>query len=309
MSIYDFKTPIVFIIFKRRETAEKVFAAIRQAKPSKLFVIADGPRLEIPDEAEKCAATRSIIEHIDWKCEVIKKYSQTNLGCAKNISSGLDWVFSQVEEAIILEDDCIPHPTFFRFCQELLIKYRHDNRVASISGQNVQFDRRRTNYSYYFSRYSHCWGWATWRRGWQNFDFQMKLWSEVKEKNLLTDILDDKKAVKTWNYIFQSTLERKLDSWAIRWMFACWLHNHLSIISNVNLISNIGFGEEGTNCESKISQYANMSIETMLFPLKHPEFMVRDVQADRFTQKTLFSSFNPSILQRFVWKMQKNLIG
>ncbi len=182
------KTPVVVIIFKRTDTTEKVFEAIRLAKPPKLFVIADGPRADHPGEAEKCEAARAIIERVDWECEVLKNYSDTNLGCAKRVSSGLDWVFSNVEEAIILEDDCVPHLTFFPFCEELLEKYRYDTRIASISGQNVQFGRERTNYSYYFSRYNHCWGWATWRRAWQHFDFDMKLWPEIKKGHLLDDI-------------------------------------------------------------------------------------------------------------------------
>ncbi|MFQ4142095.1 glycosyltransferase family 2 protein [Chlorogloeopsis sp. ULAP02] len=283
------KSPIAFIIFKRPHTTEKVFEIIRQVKPPKLFVIADGPRSDRPNEAEKCEATRTIIEQVDWDCEVLKDYSNTNLGCAKRVSSGLDWVFSNVEEAIILEDDCIPHPSFFPFCEELLEKYRYDTRIGSISGQNVQFGRRRTNYSYYFSRYNHCWGWATWRRAWQYFDFQMKLWSEVKEKNLLEDILQSTEAVNYWHNILQSTHEGKIDSWALRWTLACWLQSSLCIISNINLVSNIGFGEEGTHTLSKKSKFANIPADEMSFPLQHPPFLVQNRQADIFTQRTLYS--------------------
>ncbi len=132
------KTPVTFIIFKRPDTTEKVFEVIRQAQPEKLFVIADGPRDDREGEAEKCEATRSIIEKVDWDCEVIKNYSDINLGCAKRVSSGINWVFENVEESIILEDDCIPDLTFFRFSEELLEKYRDDTRIASITAQNCQ---------------------------------------------------------------------------------------------------------------------------------------------------------------------------
>ncbi len=282
------KTPIVFIIFKRPDTTEKVFEAIRQAKPPKLFVIADGPRADRPGETENCEAARAIIERVDWECEVLKNYSDTNLGCAKRVSSGIDWVFNNVEEAIILEDDCVPDPTFFPFCEELLEKYKLDTRIMSISGQNVQLGQKRTEFSYYFSRYSHCWGWATWRRAWQYFDFDMKLWQEIKKGNFLDDVLTDKQAVERWTNILQMTNDGRIDSWAYRWTFACWLQSGLSILSNSNLVSNIGFGEESTNTGDKKSKFANLYTEALEFPLKHPPFIIRDTRADNFTQTTLY---------------------
>ena len=289
MDEFQLETPVVFIIFKRPETTEKVFEAIRQAKPPKLLVIADGAHLDKLGEAEKCAATRAIIDRVDWDCEVLKNYSEINLGCAKRVASGLDWVFENFEEAIILEDDCVPHPTFFRFCEELLERYRYDDRIVAISGQNVQFGRRRTEYSYYFSRYNHCWGWASWRRAWQYFDFDMKLWPEIKARNFLSDILVDPKAVKDWSRIFQSTYDGHVDSWANRWTFACWIQSGLSILANVNLVSNIGFGTESTNTGNRRSRYNNMLTEAIEFPLKHPPFIIRDAQADNFTQNTLYN--------------------
>ena len=151
-------TPVAFIIFNRPDTTKRVFAEIAKARPPKLLVIADGPRADHPADVEKCAAVRAIIDGVDWDCEVLKNYSDVNLGCKRRVSSGLDWVFDTVEEAIILEDDCLPHPTFFRFCEEMLEKYRDDKRIAMISGDNLQFGRKRTGYSYYFSRYPHIWG-------------------------------------------------------------------------------------------------------------------------------------------------------
>jgi hypothetical protein len=299
------KTPVAFIIFKRPDITEKVFEAIRQAKPPKLLVIADGPRADQPGEAEKCAATRKIIDCVDWDCEVLKNYSEINLGCGKRVSGGLDWVFDQVEEAIILEDDCLPHPTFFRFCEELLERYRYDERIASISGQNVQFGRKRTEYSYYFSRFNHCWGWATWRRAWQDFDFSMKLWSEISEKDFLTDILIEPKAVKYWTKLLQDTYNGQINTvWNFQWQFACWMNNRLGILSNVNLISNLGFGNESTNTSIRKSKYANLPTEAIEFSLKHPPFMIRNWQADRFTQNTLFKV---SLLQEIKAYLKKSL--
>ncbi len=301
------KTTVAFIIFKRPNTTEKVFEAIRQAKPPKLLVIADGPRTDCPGEVDKCEAARAIIERVDWDCEVIKNYSDINLGCAKRVSSGLDWVFEQVEEAIILEDDCVPHPTFFPFCEELLEKYRYDTRVASISGQNVQLGRRRTNYSYYFSVYNHCWGWASWRRAWQHYDFSMKLWAEIQTQGFLIDILKDPKAVRYWSNIFESVYDDPSGiTWDYQWTFACWMQSSLGIISNVSLISNIGFGSDSTHFGSDTkSAYKNILMETMEFPLKHPPFIVRDSQADSLTQKTLFKESRLQIIKQRLMKVLK----
>jgi hypothetical protein len=293
------KTPVALIIFKRKDTTEKVFEAIRQAKPPKLFVIADGPRDDHDGEAEKCEATRAIIDRVDWDCEVFKNYSDVNLGCARRLPTGLDWVFSQVEEAIILEDDCVPHPTFFNFCDELLERYKYDTRISLISGQNVQFGRQRNNYSYYYSRNILCWGWATWRRAWQNFDINMKLWPEIQSENFLNDILVEPAAVKHWNKVFQSVYNNPQDKvWDYQWVFACWVQNSLGIIPNVNLISNIGFGADSTHFEStqKSNPYHNMPREEMKLPLNHPPFVIRDDKADRFTQINLYEGGQ---LQRF----------
>jgi hypothetical protein len=298
------ETPVTFIIFKRPQTTEKVFEAIRQAKPTKLFVIADGPRADREGEVEKCQATRAIIERVDWDCEVIKNYSNINLGCAKRVSSGLDWVFNNVEETIILEDDCIPHPTFFRFSEELLEKYRNDTRIATISAQNLQFGRKRTNYSYYFSRYNHCWGWASWRRAWQHYDLTIKLWKEVQAENLLHDILVDPKAVSYWRRIFQSVYNNPTGiTWDYQWTFACWMQGSLSIIPNVNLISNVGVGADATHFTSNQEfSFINMSMQAMEFPLKHPPFIVRNIEADNFTQKTVYKATALDIFKEEVKK-------
>lgn len=299
------QTPVAFLIFNRADNTEKVFQAIRKAKPPKLLVIADGPRAHKIGEAEKCEKTRAIIDRVDWDCEVYKNYSEQNMGCARRVSSGLNWVFEQVEEAIILEDDCVPHPTFFPFCDELLDRYRDDERIVVISGQNVQFGRHRAPYSYYFSRHNHCWGWATWKRAWQHFDFEMKNWPEVRDRHLLNDILHDSQAVEFWTDMFQSTYAGKIDSWAYRWTFSCWTQNGLSILSNVNLISNIGFGKEGTNITAssgRFSKYANMITEAIQFPMTHPPHMIRDAKADDFTQKTLFM---PRLRKRLASKLHK----
>ncbi len=300
---WQLKTPVCLIIFNRPDTTEKVFEAIRKAKPPKLLVIADGPRADRPGEASKCAAARAIINRVDWDCEVLTNYSDINLGCRKRVSSGLDWVFDLVEEAIVLEDDCFPHSSFFRFCEELLERYRHNEQIMVISGDNFQVGRKCTECSYYFSRYNHIWGWASWRRAWQMYDLEMKKWPEVRDSNLLWEILQDHQAVAHWFNIFQSGYEG-FDTWDFAWTFACWSQKGLSILPNVNLVSNMGFGAEATHTKG-VSKFANMPIEEMCFPLQHPAFVIRDTQADDFTEKIIFSgSSKPdkSVTKRLVIK-------
>jgi hypothetical protein len=306
MSEKSLKTPVAFIIFKRPEETQRVFAEIRKVKPPKLLVVADGPRSDRPGEDLQCAAARAIIDQVDWECEVLRNYADTNLGCRKRVSSGLDWVFDTVEEAIIIEDDCLPDNTFFYFAEELLERYRYDERIMSISGQNVQFGKQRTDYSYYFSRYSHCWSWASWRRAWQHYDLDMKLWPEIRDGNFLLDVLGDPHAVKVWTNTFQLCYENKLQSWAFQWTFASFIQNGMNILANVNLASNIGHGVGGTNTEDVNSPYSNMPLEAITFPMKHPPFVIRDEQADNFTQNSLYD-YDPKFVKKVQRKLKKLL--
>lgn len=284
-------TPILFIIFNRPDTTKRVFNEIRKAKPTKLFVVADGPRNNKKGEKEKCKQTRKIIEQVGWDCEVYKLYLDKNSGCKIAVSSAIDWFFENVEEGIVLEDDCLPHSTFFRFCRELLEKYRDDERVFVMTGNNFLFGHKRTDYSYYFSRYNHCWGWATWRRAWCYYDREVKIWPEIKNGNWLKDILGHSDAVRYWSNIFQRVYENKIDSWAYPWTFSCWIQNGLTIIPSVNLVSNIGFGSEATHTKGT-GKLANMPVDGITFPLRHPPFVVRNTWADDFTQKNIFGPSN-----------------
>jgi hypothetical protein len=295
------KTPVVFIIFNRPDTTAKVFASIRQAQPPKLLVIADGPRPDRLGEAQKCHETREIIKQVDWDCEVLTNYADTNLGCRDRVSSGLDWVFDRVEAAIILEDDCLPDPSFFPFCEEMLEKYRDDERIVVVAGSNFQFGRKRTEYSYYYSRYNHCWGWASWKRSWQNYDRNMIAWEEIREGNWLNAMLDDARSVNCWRKIFQDTYDKKNNSWAYRWTFSCWIQSGLTVLPHVNLVANIGFGHDATHTKKSTNKLSNMPTADIGFPLKHPPFVIRDRLADRFTQENIFAT--PRIVQRILKKI------
>ena len=161
MGEFKLETPVLFLVFNRPDTTAQVFEAIRQAKPPRLYVASDGAREDKEGELEKVKQVREIVSQVDWNCEVKTLFRDKNLGCKIAVSSAIDWFFEQEEMGIILEDDCLPHPTFFRFCQELLERYRDDERIGMISGNNFQFGRKCTDYSYYFSMYSHIWGWAS----------------------------------------------------------------------------------------------------------------------------------------------------
>ncbi|NEO80981.1 glycosyltransferase family 2 protein [Moorena sp. SIO4G3] len=274
------KTPVAFIIFKRPDTTERVFEVIRQAKPPKLLVIADGPCADRPGEAEKCAAARAIIERVDWDCEVLENYSDVNLGCCQRVSSGIDWVFNTVEEAIILEDDCLPHPDFFPFCENLLERYRDDERVMMVSGTNFLGKWKSDRQSYHFSYYGGIWGWASWRRAWNYYDITMSLWSNPDIKNRIRDVLANNEHYQARKKSFDSTLNGKYDAWDYRWSFARLAQSGLSIVPAVNLISNIGFGEGATHTVSATSKLAELKTISLDFPINYNQFTAVDRDYD-----------------------------
>lgn len=300
MSDWQLSTPVAFIIFNRPDTTERVFAEIAKARPPKLLVIADGPRANRSGEAEKCVATRAIIERVDWPCEVLTNYSEVNLGCKRRVSSGIDWVFEQVEEAIILEDDCLPHPTFFRFCEELLSHYRDDDRIAVISGDNFQLGQKRTDASYYFSRYNHIWGWASWRRAWKYYDLEARLWPELRDGGCLDGLIPNPGERKYWAGAFEAVYQGHIDTWDYQWTLACWSQGMISVLPEVNLVSNIGFGADATHTRGA-SKYADMPVAQMDFPLCHPHIVLPHPKADSFTSQSMFTT---SMLRRILQKVR-----
>jgi hypothetical protein len=302
-------TSVAFIIFNRPDTAARVFAEIARAKPKKLFVIADGPRADHPDDVARCAATRAVVERVDWDCEVLKNYSDINLGCGVRPATGISWVFEQVDKAIILEDDCVPHPSFFRFCEELLDKYTDDERVMQVSGNNFQFGHKRTSYSYFFSCHNICaGGWATWRRAWKYFDAEVTSWPELCDSKWLLDIVYHSAAAEYWCDKFQRAYDSRGDIhfWDYQWTFACWVQNGLSILPNVTLLSNIGFREDATHTKSP-SVTANLQTNEMIFPLIHPPYVLRNADADHFLIEQLVLPRRSLLYQRLYRKVYSSM--
>ena len=278
------KTPVVLTVFNRPGIVARVFSEIAKARPSKLYVIADGPRANRPGEAENCAAARSVIERIDWDCEVLRNYSDTNLGPRRRLSTGINWVFEHEEEAIILEHDCLPHPTFFPFCEQLLAKYRNDQRVMHINGSNFLMGRVRMHDSYDFSRITHSWGFATWRRAWQFYDVDMKAWPALRNTSLVLDaLMGNKQCAEYFTNVFDQTHSQLINTWDYQWLLTCWRLDGLSILPKTNLISNIGFGEEALYCADINDLLANVPFHAMRFPLQHPLRVEVNREAEKFT--------------------------
>ncbi len=281
--------PIALIMFNRPELTAQLLEAIAPHRPTRLFVIADGPRQDHAEDARRVAQCRELIDQLRWPgCHIDRIYSDCNLKCGPRIATGLDAVFSQVPEAIVLEDDCLPHPDFFEYCRLLLQRYRDDARIMHIGANNFQNPQCCGDYSYIYSKYNHCWGWATWARAWKMFDHSMKSWPDVRDSHWLRYICDSDEETVYWHDVFEQRYAAKVpDTWALSWTYACWIHGGLSIYPSVNLVSNRGFGPDGTHCRRADDPAGNLPVHPIL-PLKHPPMMVRHQDADRHTYRVLF---------------------
>jgi len=273
------QTPIALFIYKRPETTRRVLAEVARAKPKRLFVIADGPKSN--EEAEKCAAARALIGRVDWDCEVLTNFSETNLKARHRVSSGINWVFEQCEEAIILEDDCVPHPSFFRFCQELLEKYRDHDRVMMISGSNPLAGRQGVTDSYYFAEHCGVWGWATWRRAWRHYDPAIGQWPSLRKINWLEKVFDDPVVARLCQERFDAVFAGEVDAWDYQWLFTLLINDGLAIKPNVNMITNIGVGSDSTHFKERIQGITNVVAKEITFPLKHPARILKNREASQ----------------------------
>lgn len=298
----SFSTPIVLIIFNRPDTTQQVFERIRQIRPQHLLVVADGPRH--PYDKEKCTQARAILEKVDWDCQISTNFSEDNLGCRKRISSGLNWVFSQVEEAIILEDDCLPGLSFFNFCETLLRRFRNDERIFHISGCNYGIPWDDYPYSYCFTKYPSCWGWATWKRAWNTYDLDLQTWSDFRDVGGMSGICPDDAENLYWSCIFETMADpvarlkagRPAESWVYPWMYNCWSQHGLSVMPKVNLVSNIGFGKDSTHTTNLDDPLANLTAFE-LDEIHHPPFVncIYDLDMYIFNERFRGSYFRNTI--------------
>lgn len=284
------RAAVLFLVFNRPETTARVFAAIREARPPRLYVAADGPRPDRPTELANCARVREIALAVDWPCEVQTLLRETNLGCRRAVEEALDWFFTREQMGIVLEDDCLPSQSFFRFCEQLLVRQRDNSRLFSISGSNFQGGHLRGDFSYYFSKHFHCWGWASWRRAWQAY----RSANTPDAKSLargMSHLGDGNKLFASyWRQIADSSNRREIDSWAYRVTLHCWAcggtpDEWLHVIPQRNLVANIGFGESSTHTRGTETYTAASHLD---FPLRHPSQLLRDTAADRYTDRYHF---------------------
>lgn len=297
--------PCIFLVFNRPAATRRSFERIRAARPPVLWVVADGPRETRPAERDACAAVRTMIEEgVDWKCELVRDYSAANLGCARRVSSGISAAFAQVEEAVVIEDDCVPDPTFFPFCAELLERYRGNPRVSQIAGFTFNRPALAAGASYYFSRYPHCWGWATWRRAWARYDHGMSGCRDDERMAWLDAVIPDPREREVWRRAFLATARGQVDSWAYRWTYSLWRAGGLSANPSRPLVDNIGFGPEATHTVRPVGQ-SSPEGAPMDFPLVHPASTEANAAADAATGRNVF---RPRGLASRVWGRLRRLV-
>ena len=276
---YQTRSPVLFLVFNRPDTTRKVFEAIRQAKPSRLYVAADGPRSNRTGEAEKCEEVRRIAAGVSWDCEVKTLFRQENLGCKHAVSGALDWFFREEPEGIVLEDDCLPSSSFFRFCDEMLERFRHDTRVFLVSGYNKQGSWKEDKHDYFFSNYGGIWGWASWAGVWQHYDLEMSMLDSAIERRVLRHLLGNHHGKAREELLLN--VRDHVDTWDYQFSFARNINNGLACVPSINLIENIGFGADATHTKSVAPTGAGRVIAGELsYPLRDNPFMVPDRDYD-----------------------------
>lgn len=285
-----YNTPILFLIFNRPDTTQRVFDVLRRQQPKRLYVAGDGPRKHKPGEAELCRETREIIKQVDWDCEVHTLFREENLGCKLAVSSAITWFFGQEEQGIILEDDCLPHPSFFPYCEELLERYKDDDRIGHISGNCYFPELLPSGQSYDFSALPHIWGWATWRRVWEQYDVDFPYWRNRTQRNRLFTSQRDRIYFSSF---LSDTLAGKhgINAWSPQYVFTLRLQSQLSIYPSVNMVTNIGLHVEDATHTQKGSRTEAGALQEMTFPLKHPTGITRNKELDNKTFRKLFFSW------------------
>lgn len=280
-------TAILLLVYNRPEHTRRVLDVICKTNLNNLYINCDGPATE--KDERMVSEIREIIATGIYDFKIKTRFLDRNYGCRLAVSKGIDWFFENEEEGIILEDDCLPSQSFFRYCNELLSLYRDDTRIMCISGSNYQQSNTVTDKSYYYSKYNHCTGWASWRRAWKSFDREMLLWKKFKESGGLIPLSDGNVLFeKYWSNIFTMASRGELDSWAYRWTFSCWAQSGLTCLPAKNLVMHTGYGEAATHTKSESDWRSKLRAEDISFPLNHPSAVIRNIKADKFTDNVIF---------------------
>ncbi len=298
-------TPILFLIFNRPDTTQIVFDQIRRVKPKYLYVAADGPRLNNSSDLQKCSDTRKIINQVDWDCDLKVLYRNKNLGCGLAVSTAITWFFDNVDAGIILEDDCVPNKSFFYFCEQMLVKYAYDNRIWHVAGYNNQNGLKRGESDYYFSQETPIWGWATWKRVWFNYNLKLELLPTLEKNTNRKSIKYSFLQSATCLYDFRKVYNGRINTWDYQYSFYQLINSGLSIIPNYNLVANIGFNIDSTHTKKANKKIIrNKTIEFNFKNIKHPNFVIVDYIADRYTYNNR-TSFLKKIFVYF-WYIAKS---
>lgn len=295
------KSPVLFIIFKRQDTTQRVFNRIREAQPPKLYIAADGPRQECLDDVEKCEATRSIVEVIDWPCEVHRLYRDKNLGCGLGVSSALSWFFEHEEQGIIIEDDILPHIDFFRYCDEMLERYKDDYRIQLIAGWNRLYGGYNTDLSYYMSSYMHIWGWASWRRVWKTYVFDAaQLPYDLFKANI------EKKTLFPEEYLqdFEAMRNHSIDTWDYQLYYNQVIYGRYSILPYTNMVENIGIGGEDATHTTEENITISSHYSSSPYPLHHPIGVFEDPYADYLNRINGMAPVVPQVKESYYQRVR-----
>lgn len=296
------ETAVLFLVFNRPETTARVFEAIRAAAPKRLYVAADGPRPDRPGEASRCAEVRGVASRADWPCELHTLFRDHNLGCKLAVSQAITWFFEHEEEGVILEDDVLPVPSFFPFCEALLERYRDDARVAMIGGCNHLTQRHRGPASYFFSAHINIWGWATWRRAWSAYDVRMQAWPGWDAAGGLLQWLNGNRCMADyWRWQFDRSHRARVDTWDYQWIFACWRAHGLTVLPSHTLTLNLGFGPDATHTVKEAPDFVRLAApRDVALPLLHPELVEADPVTEQLIQRHVLGLTRLRCLRRAV---------
>ena len=297
--MYKVKSPLLFLVFNRPDLTKRVFDVIAAVQPNVLYIASDGPRTHVEGERAKVEAIReTILQGVTWPCQVHTLFQEKNLGCKNAVSGAISWFFATERRGIILEDDCLPATSFFAYCDELLERFESEPKVMSISGYSCLPEEKTTGQdSYFFSKYFHCWGWATWRRSWETYDKNINTWNTTIKNSFLGSIQRGWLFRNYWKKNFDRVAEGKIDTWDFQMVYNIWEREGLCCTPHINLVSNIGFGPEATHTKNAEDSNANMRQRELDLPLAHPRDIRRNQPLDKVILKVGYR-LTPSLFLR-----------
>ena len=283
--------PILFLVFNRPDTPQIVFNRIREVAPARLYVASDAPREGREEEKKRCSEVKEIVSRVDWPCEVKYLFRDKNLGCKKAVSEAITWFFEQEEQGVILEDDCLPDISFSPFCEDLLMRYKEDERIGHIGGNCFLPGIVKGGLSYDFCSITHIWGWATWRRVWQQVDVDFPFWNQEKERR--ADLFCNKwEEIYFTSFISDALAHRNgLNPWAVFYYYSLRLQHRLSVYPAVNLVTNIGLGDVNATHTAKAGSKLYVPSQRIGMPLKHPEHIMANRELNRKAVLNNFFSY------------------